>query len=113
MGMDSIRDRTMNFKEYQEQAARTDGGNLTAHFLGLCGEAGEVVELYKKHIGHGHELDIFKLEKELGDVLWYISAIATGLNLSLDDIAQANIDKLKARYPEKFSSECSINRPKD
>ena len=40
----------MNFKEYQEQAARTDGGNLTAHFLGLCGESGEVVELYKKYI---------------------------------------------------------------
>ena len=110
MGIDSIRDRTMNFKEYQEQAARTDGGNLTAHFLGLCGEAGEVVELYKKHIGHGHELDIFKLEKELGDVLWYISAIATGLNLSLEDIAIANIAKLKARYPDKFSSERSINR---
>ena len=100
----------MNFKEYQEQAARTDGGNLTAHFLGLCGEAGEVVELFKKHIGHGHELNTSKLEKELGDVLWYISAIATGLSLSLDDIAQHNINKLKARYPDKFSAERSINR---
>tara|TARA_R110000868_G_scaffold336554_2_gene597461 strand:- start:552 stop:926 length:375 start_codon:yes stop_codon:yes gene_type:complete len=100
----------MNFKEYQEQSSRTDGGNLTAHFLGLCGEAGEVVELYKKHIGHGHELDLIKLEKELGDVLWYISAIATGLNLSLEDIAIANVAKLKARYPDKFSAERSINR---
>lgn len=100
----------MNFKEYQEQSARTDGGNLTAHFLGLCGEAGEVVELYKKYIGHGHELDLIKLEKELGDVLWYISAIATGLGLDLDLIAQYNIDKLQARYPDKFSSERSINR---
>lgn len=100
----------MNFKEYQEQSSRTDGGNLTAHFLGLCGEAGEVVELFKKHIGHGHELDLAKLEKELGDVLWYISAISTGLNLSLEDIAIANIAKLKARYPDKFSSERSINR---
>lgn len=124
----------MNFKEYQEQAARTDGGNLTAHFLGLCGEAGEVVECvvetmelaikmniasskvtesYKKHIGHGHELDTFKLAKELGDVLWYISAIATGLNLSLEDIAIANVAKLKTRYPDKFSSERSINRVED
>ena len=100
----------MDFKEYQEQSARTDGGNLTAHFLGLCGESGEVVELFKKHIAHGHELDTAKLAKELGDVLWYISAIATGLNLSLDDIAQTNIDKLKARYPDKFSAERSINR---
>lgn len=103
----------MNFKEYQEQSARTDGGNLTAHFLGLCGESGEVVELYKKHIGHGHELDKLKLAKELGDVLWYISAIATGLNLSLEHIAIANIDKLKARYPDKFSAERSINRVED
>lgn len=100
----------MNFKEYQEQSARTDGGNLTAHFLGLCGESGEVVELFKKHIAHGHELDTAKLAKELGDVLWYISAIATGLDLSLDDIAQANIDKLKVRYPDRFSVERSINR---
>lgn len=103
----------MNFKEYQEQSARTDGGNLTAHFLGLCGEAGEVVELWKKHIAHSHDLDKPKLTKELGDVLWYISAIATGLGLELDWIAQANIDKLKARYPDKFSSERSINRVED
>lgn len=100
----------MDFKQYQEQAARTDGGNLTAHFLGLCGEAGEVVELYKKHIAHGHELDELHLTKELGDVLWYISAIATGLGLDLDVIAQFNINKLKARYPDKFSFERSINR---
>ncbi len=100
----------MNFKEYQEQAARTNGGNLTAHFFGLCGETGEVVELYKKHIGHGHELDLSKLAKELGDVLWYVSSIASGYGLSLEDIATANIDKLKVRYPDKFSPERSINR---
>ena len=101
---------TMNFEDYQEQSSRTDGGNLTAHFLGLGGESGEVMELYKKHIGHGHELNLDKLAKELGDVLWYISAIATGLGLDLDAIAQANIDKLKARYPDEFSAERSINR---
>ena len=100
----------MNFKEYQEQSARTDGGNLTAHFLGLCGESGEVVELYKKHIAHGHSLDLGKLAKELGDVLWYVSSIASGYDLSLEDIATANIAKLKARYPDKFSVERSINR---
>lgn len=100
----------MNFKEYQEQAARTNGSNLTAHFLGMCGEAGEVVELYKKWFAHGHDLDLVKLEKELGDVLWYISAIATELGLHLEFIAEYNIAKLKARYPDKFSSERSINR---
>lgn len=103
----------MDFKEYQEQTARTDGGNLTAHFLGLGGESGEVMELFKKHIGHGHDLDKLKLTKELGDVLWYISAIATGLGLDLDLIAQHNIDKLKARYPDEFSFERSINRVED
>jgi len=101
---------TMDFNEYQNNAMSTDGGNLTAHFLGLCGESGEVVELYKKYIAHGHSLDPEKLTKELGDVLWYISAIATGLDLNLEDIAIANIAKLKARYPDKFSNERSINR---
>lgn len=100
----------MDFKEYQEQALRTDGFNLTAHFLGLCGESGEAAEMYKKHIAHGHELDLVALTKELGDVLWYVSAIASALGLSLEGVASANIQKLKDRYPEKFDPNLSVNR---
>lgn len=107
----------MKFSEYQADARRTltiDPERLphllAVMGLGLAGESGEVIEHIKKHLGHGHDLDRLKVRKELGDVLWYVAAIASLCGLDLDDIAQGNIDKLKVRYPEGFSSTASINR---
>jgi NTP pyrophosphatase (non-canonical NTP hydrolase) len=81
--------------------------------MGLAGETGELVDMLKKWIGHGHELSLTEVEKELGDILWYISEIATTLELRLDQIAAKNMDKLVARYPEGFSEERSRNRGAD
>lgn len=78
--------------------------------LGLTGEAGEVSEIIKKQVGHGHPGDKDKVAKELGDVLWYVAAIATEYGLSLGDIARLNIEKLRARYPEGFSTQASLAR---
>lgn len=106
----------MDFAEYQQLAARTLGGNRTHEqqlsnaALGLTGEAGEVAELIKKHLYHATPLDTDALAKELGDCLWYIAAFATVQGLSLADIAQRNIDKLRRRYPEGFDPERSRNR---
>lgn len=105
----------MNFTSYQKQAALTSGQKgfpqrLVIGALGLNGEAGEVADLVKKHVGHGHELDLFSLEKELGDVLWYLAEICTALDLELSEVARANIEKLKQRYPDGFSTNRSINR---
>jgi NTP pyrophosphatase (non-canonical NTP hydrolase) len=94
-----------NFTSYQANAkltARTGEGSLANWGLGLAGEAGEVVELIKKHCFHGKALDRESLRKELGDVLWYISAICSEVGLELGDVAEANIDKLFARYPNGF-----------
>lgn len=103
-----------DFETYQILAGRTanpsDPNRLVISGLGITGEAGEVAELLKKHIGHGHPLDRDKLAKELGDVLWYISDIATACELNLAKIAERNITKLRERYPEGFSTEASINR---
>ena len=102
--------------DYQTEAARTltigpdFEKQLAVMGLGLAGEAGEVIELIKKAVGHGHPLNPRTLQKELGDVLWYVAAIATLNGLSLGDIADANIAKLKARYPDGFSSAASIAR---
>lgn len=102
---------------YQVEAARTltiekdaKEAQLAVMGLGLAGESGEVIEMIKKHVGHGHALEQGKLQKELGDVLWYIAALATLTGLDLDEIAQANIDKLRARYPVGFSHEASRKR---
>jgi len=84
--------------------------SLAIRSLGLAGEVGEVVELIKKHIGHGHELDKEKVEKELGDVLWYVATLAEALDIDLNTVGEKNIAKLKARYPEGFSHDASRNR---
>jgi NTP pyrophosphatase (non-canonical NTP hydrolase) len=78
--------------------------------LGLAGEAGEVADLIKKELGHGHPADPAKVAIELGDVLWYIAVLADEYDLTLSDIATMNIIKLKNRYPEGFSTERSLNR---
>lgn len=90
---------------YQERAAATaiypDSAAVTYPALGLCGEAGEVAEKVKKAIrddgGRISEAKRDDLKKELGDVLWYVSALARDLGWNLSDVAQGNIDKLESR----------------
>ena len=110
---------SIDFDKYQKDSSATSGAfqdlysdqaRLAIAGLGLAGEAGEVVDYLKKVVGHGHKLDKDKLVKELGDVLWYVAEICSAINADMSDVAQQNIDKLKARYPDGFSSERSINR---
>lgn len=104
------------FSEYQRLAMVTapelesTAQSITIRTLGLAGEAGEVVEHVKKHLGHGHKLDVEKVAKELGDVLWYVATLCDALGLDMGNVASANIEKLKARYPEGFSAAASIHR---
>lgn len=84
--------------------------NISNYSMGLAGESGEVVDLLKKHVHHGHELDREKLKNELGDVLHYASGLASLMGLTLEDVAHANVEKLQKRYPNGFSEEDSINR---
>lgn len=101
---------------YQQRALRTaetytkqhEGLSILA--LGVAGEAGEVADYVKKVVGHGHPLDPDKLAKELGDVLWYIAVLADLVGFTLEGIGKRNIAKLRARYPDGFTSERSINR---
>ena len=91
----------MNFRDYQEVAASTaiypESAKLTYPLLGLAGEVGEVCEKAKKHIRDGRELDKEDMKKELGDVLWYLSAVARDLDIDLQDVAVSNIEKLQSR----------------
>lgn len=80
--------------------------------MGLCGESGEAIDIVKKHLHQGHPLDKEKLAKELGDVAWYLAETAWALDISLEQILRGNLEKLRNRYPEGFSSEKSINRDK-
>lgn len=104
----------MEFNEYQDLAQKTAKKDTAVSLfngpLGLAGEAGEVVDLLKKTLIHGHPLDVALLKEELGDVLWYLAEIAAKAELKLEDIAIANIEKLKKRYPEGFSLTASLAR---
>ena len=106
----------MEVNEYQKQAMTTLNPELNKKdvlinsVMGLCGESGEAIDIVKKWLAQGHELDKERLIKELGDVAWYLAEAATALDVPLEDILKANIEKLKKRYPEGFSSERSINR---
>lgn len=103
----------MNLNDYQLMASRTAAkhdGELANYGLGIAGEAGEVADLIKKSVFHGHNIDKAEIKKELGDVLWYVSQLARLAGLSLEEVATANIEKLYKRYPDGFSKEKSINR---
>ena len=108
----------MTANEYQKLAMTTLNPNLSEKdvlingVMGLCGESGEAIDIVKKWLAQGHGLDKEKLAKELGDICWYLAETATALDLSLEDIMAANIEKLKKRYPEGFDADRSIHRSK-
>lgn len=114
---------------YQEATGRTANDNpeaiikrlqanpelveLTNYAMGAAGEAGEICDLVKKIVFHGHPLTqevIDELIKECGDELWYISRASAVLKVKLSNVAAKNIQKLKDRYPEGFDEDKSINR---
>lgn len=108
----------MTINEYQELAMRTLNPELDRKdvlinsVMGLCGESGEAIDIVKKWMANGHELDKEHLAKELGDIAWYLAEAATALEIPLEDVLQMNIDKLKKRYPEGFDTQKSLVRLK-
>ena len=106
----------MTINEYQRLAMKTLNPELSKKdilingVMGLCGESGEAIDIVKKWLAQGHELGKEHLAKELGDVAWYLAETAFALDIPLEDILAANIEKLKKRYPEGFASERSIRR---
>ena len=110
---------SMTINEYQHMALRTESPttNETDRILqgamGLCGESGEYIDILKKHMFQGHELDKKHMAKELGDIAWYLAVSADAIDYDLETIFQMNIDKLKARYPEGFETNKSTHRKAD
>lgn len=99
----------MTINEYQKLAMTTLNPALSQKevlingVMGLCGESGEAIDIVKKHLAQGHELDRDALVKELGDIAWYLAETAFALDISLETVLQRNIEKLKKRYPDGFS----------
>lgn len=108
----------MTFSEFQAGVLRTASdvtmatkeNMLLNGIMGASGESGELVDLMKKELFHGHPHDREHYIKECGDVLYYLGLIAEALDTTLEDIAIKNNQKLKARYPDGFSVERSMHR---
>ena len=105
----------MDFVSYQKLAVRTakslgETGDLVHSALGIAGESGEYVDCVKKHVVYGRQLDAINAAEELGDLLWFIALGCQALGVSMSEIAQQNIDKLRIRYPDKYTDDLSAAR---
>lgn len=105
----------MNFNEYQMLAKRTEKvmdykERLSHGVIGASAELGELADIIKKHVFHNKPLDWQDVEEEVGDILWYLAILANTLGFKLENSAINNIQKLKIRYPEKYSDNEALNR---
>jgi NTP pyrophosphatase (non-canonical NTP hydrolase) len=114
----------MDFNDYQKKAIVTDvlGGKpqpitsqaFFAQLLGLVGETGEIAEKFKKIYrdknGEFGPNELQEVTKELGDIMWYISVVCTYLGISLQDVAELNIEKLKSRMQRNVLNGSGDNR---
>ena len=98
----------MTFAEYEAQAAKTVNPKLTKNerlldsAAGLSEEAGEILALVRKHAFQSKSLEQDRIKEELGDALWCLAMTARHAGTSLQDVAQANIAKLRSRYPDGY-----------
>lgn len=119
----------MNFDNYQDAAARTAKTNVDHALtvieainasprlariiiaaLKLTSETGELNDTLVKHLAYGKELDFDNLEEELGDIMWYVSDLITACDFDIRNVLNRNIQKLKIRYPEKFTEKDAVER---
>ena len=105
----------MTGNEYQIFAARTINKKLSTHQVeqhalhGMVSEVGEIHSIYQKTY-QGHSFNALHIKKELGDLLWFVAELCSAYGWKLEDVMELNIEKLKARYPEGFEIDKSINR---
>ena len=98
-----------NTEIFQREARRTLREDLPYEAIcsnmcmGLAGEIGEVIDIMKKHIYQGKELDITDVIEEVGDVLWYIANFCNINNITMDECMKSNMKKLKKRFPNGFT----------
>lgn len=105
----------MEFDTYKIRAMRTAkpmdfDDDLMHSALGLAGESGEFADAVKKYLVYGKPLDRENAIEELGDSLWFIALACNALGVPMSQVAQANLDKLARRYPEKYSDKLATDR---
>jgi NTP pyrophosphatase (non-canonical NTP hydrolase) len=109
----------MDIKKYMEESEKTLSKNfdvddkravLLHSAIGLSTESAEILDVFKKSIYYGKELDIVNIKEELGDMMWYFAIMLRELDIDFETLLDKNIEKLRKRYGEKFDKHKSENR---
>lgn len=101
---------------FQEEALRSMRSDLPYEAIcsnmcmGLAGETGETVDIFKKHIYQGKDLDINDVIEEIGDILWYIANLCNVNKITMKECMESNIEKLRKRYPNGFTVKDALER---
>lgn len=97
-------------REFAKRVNSSEVVDLTHATIGICTEAGELLDVMKKHLAYGKDIDRVNVAEEVGDVLWYVAIILRELNMSFEEVMQMNINKLAKRFPDKFDEHHALNR---
>jgi NTP pyrophosphatase (non-canonical NTP hydrolase) len=106
---------SMDIKTYLNASERTliDKGhdmNLLHAAMGISTESGELMDAFKRKLFYGKPLDVVNVKEEIGDIMWYVAILLRELDLDFHELLQLNINKLTARFPEKFTEHHALNR---
>lgn len=104
----AIRTESPASAEVNARMARSVRGLHAA--MGVATEAGELVDAFKKHIFYGKPLDKVNVVEEVGDLFWYLAILADDLGFTFEECMQANLKKLRLRYPEKYDDRLALER---
>ena len=105
-----LRTESSDLNLIAERLSKPETIRLLHAAMGLATEAGEIVDMLKKHIFYGKSLDMVNAMEEVGDSMWYAGVAIDVLQTTMNDVLTKNIEKLKLRYPEKFTEHHAINR---
>ena len=106
----AIKTESQNFDEISKRLSSKKMIRTLHTAMGVSTEAGELLDAIKKHVYYGKTLDEVNLFEEVGDLFWYLAILADELDFDFNEVMEKNIEKLKARYGDKFSSERAITR---
>jgi len=109
----------MQIKQYAEEIKRTLADlqykekNNIHMLMGLSTEVGELIDIFKKNFAYKKQIDWINVEEEVCDIMWYLINFCNINNIDIERALDKNIEKLKIRYPEKFTENNAINRNLD
>lgn len=99
--------KTTDIPDYEKVYQRLDANLNVVQFLhaamGICTESGELMDALKKHLIYGQPIDVTNVIEEAGDLFWYVAILAHAFNFTFEESMERNIEKLKARYPNRFN----------